>query len=531
MRMAVLTATLCVIVGAREASADGAFTIHDAIIQATQTHPAVAEAAANRRATEAEMRETQGTLLPQVRLQVEAGPERLNRAITPPPLNNNQWARGREASVVIRQLLFDGFASINEIWRRAARVDAAAYRVHERTELTALDAAEAYIDVARFLRLVALAQDNVAAHRRILDHVRARFSGGRSGEGDFEQARERVSSAEAVLAEFRLSLDEARAKYRRAVGIEPHNLRFPGRLTGLAPSKDEALAIAVRHNPTLRAAGADTEAARYGFEATAGAFLPQASLEARHVRGADSITYPDYRTEQSVKLQMSWDLFNGGRDSWRRAEAAERMIESSQREARLRRDAFESIDKAWAARTITSDRIASLTRELASARKVVEIYGKEYELGQRTLVDLLNAENIRFNAAVSLVSARGVAVFADYQLLATLGQLMAYLRTAPPPEAAPMDPYPLAIFPARLPPILIRAPAIGPAPARMPGTDSTAAPPDVIHALSFSERWPGLEAATRGGHPFEPGAAGTPSWPRAALAYPIAPLAQAGLAR
>src|SRR5690606_28931813 len=107
---------------------------------------------------EAEMRQQQSTLLPQVRLQADYGPEKLTRNdIVPPPAGDGQWRNdAREGSVIIRQLLFDGFTSLNEIWRQSARVDAAAARVHERTELIALDAAEAYIDMVRYLRLIQL---------------------------------------------------------------------------------------------------------------------------------------------------------------------------------------------------------------------------------------------------------------------------------------------------------------------------------------------------------------------------------------
>ena len=145
------------------------FTITDAIKQAVETNPGVTEAAANRRATEAELRQNQSTLLPQVRLQAEAGPEKLNRFnAVPVPPGNNEWRNNaREGSIIVRQLVFDGFTSMNEIWRQTARVDAAASRVHERTELIALDAAEAYIDVVRYQRLIALGEENVASHRRL----------------------------------------------------------------------------------------------------------------------------------------------------------------------------------------------------------------------------------------------------------------------------------------------------------------------------------------------------------------------------
>ena len=90
----------------------------------------------------------------------------------------------------------------------------------------------------------------------------------------------------------------------------------------------------------------------------------------------------------------TWDIFRGGQDLWRRNEMGERYIETGMRLGRLQRDAFESVDKAWAARTVTSERIAALLRQVDADRKVIVAYGKEYELGQRSLIDLLNAQKI-----------------------------------------------------------------------------------------------------------------------------------------
>lgn len=473
-----------------------AFTIQNAIREAVQTNPGVGEAAANRRATETELRQNQSTLLPQVRLEARAGPEKFNNQdIVPPTQGNDTWLRGRTGSVVVRQLLFDGFASINEIWRQAARVDAAAARVHERTELIGLDAAEAYIDVIRFTRLVGVAQENVAAHRKILSNVQARFQGGRAGEGDLQQTQERVEAAEAALAEFRRSVDEARAKYRKSVGLEPYNLRVPGRLPGLPATKDDALALALRHNPTLQAAQADADAAKYGFHATSGAFVPNVTFEGRALRGVDSDTIVGYRSDVAAKLVMSWDVFRGGQDAWRRAEMAERYTEQTMRHARLQRDTYESIDKAWAARTITADRIMALTRQIAADRKVITAYSQEYELGQRSLIDLLNAENQLFNGLVSLESAKGVIVFADYQLLAAVGHLLDYLKEPHPVDAEPLDVKPLGLIPTKLPPIILKLPdpsgpeplgVAGPVPPAQGVGPMTPTPP----AGSFNERWP-----------------------------------------
>jgi adhesin transport system outer membrane protein len=451
-----------VVMGADQSNARDAFTIFDAIKQATQTNPGVGEASANRRATEAEMRQVQGTLLPQVRLEAKAGRTRFNQPDVPvPPVGNNTWQRSNEQSVAVRQLLFDGLTTINEIWRQAARVDAAAYRVRERTELIALDAAEGYIDVVRYTHLIARANENIAVHRRILANVQARFEGGRAGEGDLEQVRERVEAALAVRAQFVQNLDEARAVFRRAIGIEPHNLRVPGRLRGLPTSKDASLATALRHNPTIQAGQADRDAARHGFNATTGAFMPNVAFEARAMRGRNVGTIQGDQTNASAFVVASWDIFRGGQDAWRRAEMAERYGEQTMRHARLQREAFELIDKAWAARTITADRIAALMRQIAADIRVIAAYEKEYELGQRSLIDLLNAQNQLFNARVSLESTRSAAIFADYQLLAAMGHLLPYLQAPHPVDAEPLQTVPLGIFPMKLPPVLISLPEPG----------------------------------------------------------------------
>ncbi|HVV43504.1 MAG TPA: TolC family outer membrane protein [Nitrobacter sp.] len=478
------------------------FTINDALKQAITTNPGVGEAAANRRATESELRQQQGTLLPQVRLESRWGPERFNQDIVPAPAGNGAWLNGRVASVVVRQLLFDGFTSINEIWRQTARVNAAAARVHERTELLALDAAEAYIDITRYTRLIAIAEDNLRVHRNLFNIVQQRFNGGRAGEGDLEQTRERVEAAEAALAGFRQSLDEARAKYRKSVGLEPINLRTPGRLGGLPRTKDEALARALQFNPTIKAAAEDARAAKYAFDSTAGAFVPNVYLEGRASTGVDSDTYVGHRDDVSGKVVVSWDIFRGGQDSWKRKEMAERYIEGTMAHARLQRDAVESIDKAWAARTLTADRINSLTRQIASDRKVIVAYQKEYELGQRSLVDLLNGQNQLFNGLVSLISTQGVAVFADYQLLAAMGGLIEYVKAPPPADASPLPIKPFGLIAPKLPPVLFHAPVSGPEPLKAEGVSApiTAlnyAPTgvrDTAHDKSpvFSERWNAL---------------------------------------
>jgi adhesin transport system outer membrane protein len=272
-------------------------------------------------------------------------------------------------------------------------------------------------------------------------------------------------------------------------------------------SRDESLAVAVRFNPTILAAQADADAAKHAFRVTDGAFVPTVALEGRATRYDNTYPYINGVTHEdySGRVVMSWDIFRGGQDVWRRSEAAERSVQATMAHARLQRDALESIDKAWNARTITRTRIADLVRQLAADRKTIAAFDKEYELGQRSLIDLLNAQNQYFNAAVSLTSARGVVVFADYQLLAAMGTLLEYLKAPPPVDAAPLDSIPFAVFPYTLPTLRVFLPQTGSEPLRVSDAVPVGAGAVRVSALAsadpqaqqvqvqeegFKDRWP-----------------------------------------
>ena len=234
-------------------------------------------------------------------------------------------------------------------------------------------------------------------------------------------------------------------------------------------SRDESLAVALRFNSTIAAAQSDVDASKHAFRVTDGAFVPKLYLEGRATHYDNTYPYINGVTHEDYagKVVMSWDIFRGGQDVWRRSEMAERHTEATMRHARLQRDANESIDKAWNARTVTVTRIAALTRQLEADRKTIAAFQKEYELGQRSLIDLLNAQNQFFNASVSLTSARALIIFADYQLLAAMGTLIEYLKAPPPVDTAPVDLLTFGLPAYGLPTLRVNLPQTGSEPLRV----------------------------------------------------------------
>ncbi|QFT31620.1 Outer membrane efflux protein BepC precursor [Labrenzia sp. THAF82] len=409
--------------------------LRQVVQEAVSTSPDVLESAANRRARNFEYRRSQGAFLPTVGVSAELGPERLDRPNSFTANENDEWRFSKEFTVTVEQLIFDGLTSVNEVYRQSARVDGAALRVMERSEATALDAVESYVDVLRHTAILSKARMNVAKHRRIYSDVQQRFEGGETGAADLSQARERVAAAEVIVSEVRKSLLDTVAKYERVVGKKPASLA-PVKPASLPPGSVTRLVdSAVQTHPTVRAAIADADAAKYEYESTKGNFLPEISLRGQATVGDDIGGIEGRNNEYSGKVVFSWNIFNGGRDAALTNEYGERLTETQIRVDRVRRELKEGIERSYASVSTTTERIKALREQLAANRQVVEGYRQEYDIGQRTLLDVLNAENALFNSEIELISARAIYAFSTYQLRATTGDLLAYLSVSPPPEA------------------------------------------------------------------------------------------------
>ncbi len=193
-------------------------SLTEAVRAAIETNPEVAQASAGRNIVDHELRQARGLYLPQVDVEGFFGPEWTDSPSTRARGLGREQLYPSQLSVVLQQLVFDGFGTDNEVELQASRVDAAAYRVLETAELIGLDVVQSYLDVLRQRELVELANANVAVHVQTLNDVRRRQRAGRSSIADVQQAAERLFAAENTLVDFQLNLDNARVTFQRLVG-------------------------------------------------------------------------------------------------------------------------------------------------------------------------------------------------------------------------------------------------------------------------------------------------------------------------
>ena len=411
----------------------GAQSLSEALDYAMETNPDVGEARANRRATDLELKQARGLYLPQIDLEASIGPQWRDE-----PLTGSDSSTRKEAFVTLRQPLFTGFANKSEVDRQASRVDAAASRVYERSEIVGLNITRAYLDTLRQQELVSLGQANVQTHRTRLSQVQQAFDAGDGPISDVQQARERLSAAQNALVAIERDLADAQTTFEALVGTPPANLSMPADVTANIPdSRDAVAAAALSSNPQIGSVNADLDTANANFRAAGAPFYPTLDVEAtaRITDNVESRVGDREVTEANVLLVARYNLFRGFIDQANRQEQVERISEAQYAVIGTERAVIEEAHLAWNDREASIDTIALLEQEVESSRQVRNSYADEFLVGRRTLLDLLDADNQLFNARSSLATARFSKSFADYRILAATGSLLSTLDVEKPTES------------------------------------------------------------------------------------------------
>lgn len=414
-----------------------AMSLREAVDRAVSTHPQVLAAAASRRSTGYDYAQAQGAYLPKVDLEASFGAQYVDRPNSLSEADNRAWRNARDATLVARQVFFDGFARANEIYRQSARVDGSAARVMERAELIGLDAVEAFLDVVRHHRILQAADVNIREHVRLLDIVRTKVEGGSATESELRQAEERVAAVHAVRADVLRELGAAKARFEAVIGVPPPALSAPERPDALPKSQAKAIAAARANHPSLRAGSADVDAARADYDKSQALFLPSLGVEGLASVGEDLDGTPGRNNEFAVRMTMSWNLFNGTIDTSRRRQLGEQVTETKLQLDYVRRQVDESVRRSWSDIAANDLRLKALQQQSVAAKAVIVSYEKEYEAGLRDLLDLLIAQNSVFTSRVQLISSQTIDVFARYRLLASTGSLLASVGVSAPSESQP----------------------------------------------------------------------------------------------
>ncbi|WP_300328045.1 TolC family outer membrane protein [Accumulibacter sp.] len=374
-----------------------------------------------REATE-EIGVARGGFFPEVDLSAGAGQERLKPASAG---GDSSYTR-RDVSLSLRQMLFDGFATSNEVKRLGKAKLVRYFELLDSSENIALEGARAYLDVVRYRRQVELAEENYIQHQAALEQLQRRAASGVGKRVDVDQAASRLALADVNLTTALANLHDVTARYLRIVGDYPANaLPVPADLSATLPERvDLALQSALKHSPALRASVENTEAAQYDLDARRAAFMPRVDLLARSENIRNYLGVEGSRDNTVVELRLRYNLFNGGSDLARDRQYRERKNTALDQREKICRDLRQTLSIAYHDTIRLREQLSYITQQVELVEKTRNAYRDQFNIGQRTLLDLLNTQNEFFDARRTQVNADVDLSLAYLRSYAAMGRLL-----------------------------------------------------------------------------------------------------------
>ena len=369
--------------------------------------------------------------MPKVNLYGGAGYSRLSDSTSREYDEDHSFRRVADAGMRLSQPLFHGFGVTYDVDARKSELDMAQKNLEDRAAAIAFDAIVAHTDVLRRRSLATLAERNVKEHADILATVENRYKTGVATVGELNQIRSRHSRALATLYSYQAALDAAIANYQRVVGKTPGALSpapVPGRALG---SVAEVRDLAIQHHPRLQASLSELKAAQSEKGQAKSRFYPFFDIVA-------GPTWTNRDSEASLRVtefvgevRMNWEIFSGGADDATLKMAGARIRQARHNLNSLMNSISEDIESTYSRYLSAAKELREYAEACSASRLARNDYYRQFLSAQRSLLDVLDAENDYFYAASQEVLSRSDRMIASYRLLALGGVLLTDLKLDP----------------------------------------------------------------------------------------------------
>lgn len=394
-------------------------TIEDAIIH----NPEYREKIKIYQGAQADLDGAEGDWYPTIDLAAGVGLEEIERE------NSSTSLTRKEASIRLTENLFQGFRTENEIDRYQARLDASIYTSEAMANQIALDMTEAYLNLLKEQELLMLEEENQKTHERILDQIMQRSEAGIGNQVEVDQAKARLALASSNLMAAKNNHQDALARFQRVLGRMPDNdlikpeyeFQFPEKLV-------EAIDIAMLNHPTLRSANADIAEAQAQHRTAKSSFYPRLDLEIEKTFDEDINGVEGKNHNFQAMLRARYNLYNGGKDSAQLESTSVAVQQAAEIRNNARRQTIENLKYAWNARNYVGGQLEYVKQHIKLTYETLEGYRKQFSLGRRSLLDLLNTEDEYNSALRTLVTSETDYMVAEYRILNGMGTLLETLQ-------------------------------------------------------------------------------------------------------
>jgi outer membrane protein len=395
-------------------------TLNQALASAYKVNPRLDAARATLRATDEEVPRAISGYRPTVTGNADTS---FQRQFSRPNVIGNGDSNPRGYDVQLVQPLFRGFQTVNAVSEAEATVRAGRETLRSVEQSVLLEAVTAYMDVVRDQAIVRLRENNVTVLTRDLRATQDRFNVGEVTRTDVAQAQARRAAAVSALDLAKSNLQTSRATYERVIGHPPSNLVEP-KPSGLVPkSLADGSEISGRENPAVVAALYREQAAKFAVDRIRGERLPEARLEASYQRRFDESFNIESQEQTTVTGRLTVPFYTGGEVEARVRQAKHTHVSRLQEIEQARTEVLAQVVAAWSQLIAARAQLESDQASVDANRIALAGVREEERVGQRTLLDVLNAEQELLNSEVNLVTTKRNLVVASYNVLSTIGRL------------------------------------------------------------------------------------------------------------
>ena len=396
-------------------------SLKQALTGAYKNNPKLDAARATLRATDEEVPRAMSNYRPNVTGGADVG---IQRQDTKPPSSSNGETHPKGFKIDAVQPLFRGFRTVNAVSVAEATVRSGRETLRAQETTVLQEAVTAYMDVVRDQSLVRLRENNVTVLSRELKATQDRFKVGEVTRTDVAQAESRRATSVAALDLARANLKNSRATYERVVGRPPSNLVEPRVPESLLPkSVTDATGTASQQHPSIVGALYREQAARIQVDVIWGELLPTMQLEANYTKRYEPSKTTEESETSSLVGRLIVPIYQGGEVHARVRQAKHTHVSRLQEVEQFRTEATAAAITAWSNLQALRARLVSDKIAVEASQTALNGVREEEKVGQRTLLDVLNAEQELLNAQVQLAIDQHDLVVGAYTLLGAVGKL------------------------------------------------------------------------------------------------------------
>lgn len=327
-------------------------------------------------------------------------------------------------SVDAVQPIFSGLQTVNAVRQSEASVRAGRETLRNVEQQTLLDTVTAFMNVVRDQAVVRLRENNVNVLTKELKATEDRFAVGEVTKTDVAQAQARRADSVSALDLAKANLKTSRADFERVVGHAPSDLLEPRGYERLLPrSIDDAIGIGTKEHPAVVGALYREESARYDVDRIRGELLPQVQLEASYESRFDQSRFSDQNEATTLTGRVRVPIYEGGEVYARVRQAKQLHVSFLQEIEQARTEVQALISQSWAEMLAFRAKLQSDKVGVDANRTALSGVREEERVGQRTLLDVLNAEQELLNSQVQFESTRRDVVVSSYGVLSSIGRL------------------------------------------------------------------------------------------------------------